>query len=90
MKDQKGVGFLMSNTCEPMLCSLSREPAVSGCDEHMCIHTPLQEEHTIDLISMGDTAPQSAALTVVMRHIAAQSVQSSTKGEKESGKDGGG
>lgn len=79
MKDQKGVKFFLSNT----LCSVSRDPAVNCCDEHMYIHTLLQEAYTTDLISIGEITPQSAALTMVMRHIAAQSVQSSTERGKE-------
>lgn len=62
---------------------MSRDPAVNCCDEHMYIHTLLQEAYTTDLISIGEITPQSAALTMVMRHIAAQSVQSSTERGKE-------
>lgn len=60
MKDQKGAFFyfiLMSNTGKSALCSVSREPAVRSCDEHMYIHTQPQEAHTTDLISMGHCSP---------------------------------
>lgn len=69
----------------PVLCSVSRDPAARCCDQHMYIYTVLQVAHAIDLISMVEITPQSAVVIMVMRHIAAQSVQSSAERERRRG-----
>lgn len=78
-EDQKGVFVFVSNTCTGSFCSMSGELAVSCCDERVYIPALLQGGSSIDQVSMGEIVLQSAVLTVVMRHIAAQSVQSSTE-----------
>lgn len=83
MRDQKGSLFFFDEQHMQALFCVKR-----ACSEllrwtHVHPHALLQEAHTTDLISMGGIAPQSAVLAVVMRHIAAQSVQSSREREKE-------